>query len=95
MFDIDQNKEINRQILNLNDKHELKEDPSKLYILAKNFRTQILIVRSQDYRGVDVFSLEDGALINKIENIHTKAILSLCLLDDMETLISAGKDKTI
>ena len=27
--------------------------------------------------------------------MHSKAILSICLLDDMKTLISAGKDKKI
>jgi len=54
-----------------------------------------LIVRSEDYRGINIYTLEDGALISKIEKMHSKAILSLCLLDDMKTLISAGKDKNI
>ena len=54
-----------------------------------------MIVRSEDYRGINIYTLEDGALISKIEKMHSKAILSLCLLDDMKTLISAGKDKKI
>ena len=74
---------------------ELKEDPNKLYILAKNFSTQILVLRSENYRGINIFTLEDGTLISKIENMHSKAILSICLLDDMKRLITAGKDKKI
>lgn len=54
-----------------------------------------MILRSEDFKGINIYTLEDGALISKIENMHTKAILSLCLLDDMKTLISAGKDKKI
>ena len=81
--------------MNLHDKPELKEDPHKLYILAKNFSTSILILRSEDYKGVNIFTLEDGALISKIEKMHIKPILSICLLYDMKTLISAGKDRKI
>jgi hypothetical protein len=54
-----------------------------------------LILRSEDFKGINIFTLEDGALISKIEKMHSKAIISLCLLDDMKTLISAGKDKKI
>ncbi len=54
-----------------------------------------MILRSEDYKGINIYTLEDGALISKIEKMHSKAILSLCLLDDMKTLISAGKDKKI
>jgi WD40 repeat protein len=54
-----------------------------------------LILRSEDFKGVDIFTLEDGAQISKIEKMHKKAILAICLLNDMTTLISAGKDKTI
>jgi hypothetical protein len=39
--------------------------------------------------------LEDGALISKIEKMHIRPILTICLLDDMKTLISAGKDRKI
>jgi hypothetical protein len=48
VFNIKLKKEITREILNLNEKPELKEDPHKLYILAKNFSTSILILRSED-----------------------------------------------
>ena len=44
---------------------------------------------------VKIYSLEDGGLINYIDKMHSKPILSLCILDDMKTLISAGKDKKI
>jgi len=54
-----------------------------------------LILRSEDFKGVDIFTLEDGALISKIEKMHKKAIMTFCLLDDMKTLISAGKDKIV
>ncbi len=54
-----------------------------------------MILRSEDFKGINIFTLEDGALISKIEKMHSKAIISLCLLDDMKTLISAGKDKKI
>jgi WD40 repeat protein len=54
-----------------------------------------LILRSEDFRGINIYTLEDGALISKIEKMHSKAIISICLLDDMKTLISAGKDKKI
>jgi len=54
-----------------------------------------LILRSEDSKGAEIFTLEDGAQISKIEKMHKKAIMTFCLLDDMKTLISAGKDRLV
>jgi hypothetical protein len=48
VFNIKLKKIIIQEILNLNDNPLFKEDPYKLCILAKNFSTSILILRSVD-----------------------------------------------
>jgi WD40 repeat protein len=55
----------------------------------------MLIMRKENMKGVNILSLEDGTILSSIENMHTKAIMDFCILDDMNTLISAGRDKKI
>lgn len=55
----------------------------------------MLIIRKENMQGVNILSLEDGTVLSSIDQMHTKAILDFCILDDMNTLISAGRDKKI
>ena len=73
-------KSIHEEILDLDDKPELTEDPNKLMVLSND--GMVLYLRSDNRKGVKIISLQDGALVGEIKNLHTNPILQILVTKD-------------
>jgi len=52
-------------------------------------------LRDEKRTGVKIFSLDDGALVCHITELHKKAIYNIQVMSDSRTIITGGKDKVL
>mmetsp|Transcript_47197 Transcript_47197/g.34504 ORF Transcript_47197/g.34504 Transcript_47197/m.34504 type:complete len:92 (+) Transcript_47197:625-900(+) len=70
-----------------------REDPEKLIVLSVDSLN--LYTRSENSKGVVMFSLFDGAAVIENSQMHTNYIFEMLVTRDKKKLFTCGKDKKI
>lgn len=71
----------------------MREDASKLFRIGSD--NLYLYMRSDNKKGVKIFSLEDGTKVSENNSIHNNPMLNLIIMKDNKHIISGGKDKKV
>jgi len=93
IWDLSGLRSIHEELLDLDDAPDLTEDPRKLMVLSSD--GTMLYLRSDNRKGVKIISLQDGAQVGEIKNLHTNPILQILVTKDQKTIITCGRDKKV
>lgn len=73
IWNVETKKFVHKEVLDLEDSEQLKEDPGKLFVIGSD--NLYLYLRTNNKKGVKIISLEDGSSVSEIPLMHTNAIL--------------------
>lgn len=81
---------VHRELLDLEDKATLREDPTKLIYLTESDN---MVFMREEKKGIKVLSCEDGSLVVNIPKVHKNPILHINVSRSTKWVVTCGRDK--
>ncbi|CDW84994.1 wd-40 repeat protein [Stylonychia lemnae] len=72
---------------------ELREDPDKLVVISEDCLN--LFIRGENNKGVCMYSLFDGSVVQNVTSMHTNYINQILITKDSKRVITCSKDRKI
>ncbi|CDW81032.1 (myosin heavy-chain) kinase [Stylonychia lemnae] len=71
----------------------LREDPNKLFVISEDCLN--IFIRGENNKGVCMFSLFDGSVVQNMTSMHTNYINEIVVTKDSKKVITCSRDRKI